>query len=183
LRDWLRAPGCDFSEVLQWYQGWKALLPEALREQGVVQKHLTQGLEVMKFFMAKASGGAEEEDEPPFPSVASSSPPPVDDTSCASPAAAATPPAAAAADEVSLSLSDYLAEVAGEEGLVFRPKKALHNGKQVYQFGAASIYVERNLVYAAPKVGQAGEWRAVSMDEVLNLARIAPAAGAARKQR
>ncbi|CAK9021845.1 unnamed protein product [Durusdinium trenchii] len=27
LKQWLRTKGCNFSEVLQWYQGWKALFP------------------------------------------------------------------------------------------------------------------------------------------------------------
>ena len=38
--------GCNFTEVLQWYQGWKALFPPELREQLVVQRHLAHGLEV-----------------------------------------------------------------------------------------------------------------------------------------
>lgn len=74
-------------------------------------------------------------------------------------------------------MSDYLAEVASEEGLVFRPKKTLTDeGKQVYQLGAASICLGTNLVYAAfPKPGGGpgadSEWRPVPLEELLNLAR------------
>ena len=45
LRRWLRDAQCDFSEVLQWYQGWKALFPKELLEQARVQKHFASGLE------------------------------------------------------------------------------------------------------------------------------------------
>ena len=45
LRKWLRDSGCDFSEVLQWYQGWKALFPKELRDQARIQKQFASGLE------------------------------------------------------------------------------------------------------------------------------------------
>ena len=49
LRRWLRDSECDFSEVLQWYQGWKALFPKELREQGRIQKQFASGLEAQNF--------------------------------------------------------------------------------------------------------------------------------------
>ncbi|CAK9021847.1 unnamed protein product [Durusdinium trenchii] len=73
-------------------------------------------------------------------------------------------------EEVSLSLSDYITQVAAEEGLIFLPKKQQRNGKQVYQLGAATIQLEKNLIYVAPK-GE-GEWKAASMDELLKLAKV-----------
>ena len=45
LRRWLRDTKCEFSEVLQWYQGWKALFPKELRNQERIQKHFASGLE------------------------------------------------------------------------------------------------------------------------------------------
>mmetsp|Transcript_60143 Transcript_60143/g.167812 ORF Transcript_60143/g.167812 Transcript_60143/m.167812 type:complete len:789 (+) Transcript_60143:114-2480(+) len=165
LREWLRAPGCDYREVLHWYQGWRTLLPEALREEGSVQKQLAHGLQVMKHFM---SGGAREdvsdaEAEPADP------PPPAQGDAAqrdADPKAGA----ATSVEEVSLSLSDYLADVAGEQGLIFRPKgRTNHAGQQVYQLGAASITLEKNMVLLAPKDG-GDDWRPVSFDELLRVA-------------
>merc|ERR1712046_194550 len=61
---------------------------------------------------------------------------------------------AVSAEDVNLPLSDYLADEASNNGIVFRPKPQVkHLGKQVYQFGAASVYLERNLVFVAPKGG------------------------------
>jgi tuftelin-interacting protein 11 len=167
LRDWLRSSACDFQEVLQWYQGWKALL-EPLRDQGILQKHMAGGLEAMKHFMAKGAGAVSEELPSPAGAAEESKvPPPLHRTTSSGADMSAQP----VVEEVSLSLSDYLAQVAGEEGLLFRPKKAFHNGKQVYQFGSASLYVGKSLVYVAPKSGaqDADEWRPVSMDELLRL--------------
>merc|ERR1712046_55614 len=73
-------------------------------------------------------------------------------------------------DEVNISLSDYMAEVAAEQGFVFRPKgRTTQLGKQVYQFGAVSVYFDKDMVYATPK--GTGDWIPVSFDEVLKLAK------------
>mmetsp|Transcript_24328 Transcript_24328/g.54166 ORF Transcript_24328/g.54166 Transcript_24328/m.54166 type:complete len:775 (+) Transcript_24328:32-2356(+) len=158
LRSWLRTPGCDFEEVLQWYQGWRSLLPEALREQGSVQRQLAHGLEVMKQFM---SHGEIDPSETPHRAPAESRVP-----------EAQAKTYAPVLEEVNLSLSDYLAEVAGEQGLVFRPRaQQQHLGKQVYQLGSVSICLDKHVVYVAPRRGGL-EWRAVSFDEVLRLAKV-----------
>eukprot|EP00933_Yihiella_yeosuensis_P031528 TRINITY_DN250_c1_g3_i2.p1 TRINITY_DN250_c1_g3~~TRINITY_DN250_c1_g3_i2.p1 ORF type:complete len:814 (-),score=228.35 TRINITY_DN250_c1_g3_i2:214-2655(-) len=162
LRKWLRTPGVEFNEVLQWYQGWKALLPAELREQPAVQKSLANGLEVMKYMMAN---GPDAE-----------APPPPGGSPDASPRASAPEtgrPKVAAAEDVTLSLADYVTEVAAEEGLVFLPKKQLRNGKPTYQLGSVTIQLERNLILVSPPGGE-GEWKPVGMDEALALAKKAP---------
>jgi len=150
LRRWLRDAQCDFSEVLQWYQGWKSLFPKELLEQARVQKHFASGLEVMKHTMTHGTS-----DLPDSPERGEKN---------------NQPSARLPADEISLSLSDYMSQVAAEEGLIFLPKKQQRNGKQVYQLGTATIQLDKNLVYVAPTSGE-GEWKAASMDEVLALAR------------
>lgn len=162
LSEWLRAPGCNYEEVLQWYQGWKRLLPEELQKQGVVQKHFAHGLAVMKHFMASENSGESTEPAPIFWSSLPSEAKP-----------SSRPAKAPTTEDVSLSLCDYIAEVAGEHGLVFRPKKTLHLGKQVYQLGNISIYLDKNMVHAASKAGEGSNWRLVSLDDMLNLARVA----------
>eukprot|EP00440_Ansanella_granifera_P012114 gb/GFBE01013169.1/.p1 GENE.gb/GFBE01013169.1/~~gb/GFBE01013169.1/.p1 ORF type:complete len:805 (+),score=199.67 gb/GFBE01013169.1/:1-2415(+) len=162
LTRWLRSPGCNFQEVLQWYSGWKALFPAELREQASVQRQVAHGLEVMKHVMA--NGSASELPEAPRAATAPA----------AAPEREAPRRPTLPVEEVSLSLSDYLSEVAAEEGLIFAPKKTQRNGKPIYQLGNATVQLDKNLVYAAPKSGD-GEWKAVSMDEVLALAREASA--------
>lgn len=160
LRKWLRSPECDYSEVLQWYQGWRTLFPASVREQGPVQKQLAHGLEVMKSLM---SGGADADVPEPAQSQAPGSPPKQAPTG-RSTASAVAP------EDVIISLSDYMGDVAAEHGLLYRPKPgATHLGKQIYHFGAAIIYFDKNLVYAGRKGSD--EWMAVSFDEVLKLAK------------
>ena len=38
-------------------------------------------------------------------------------------------------------------------------RKQQRNGKQVYQLGAATLQLDKNLVYVAPRGGE-GEWKA-----------------------
>ncbi|CAE7419992.1 STIPL1 [Symbiodinium sp. CCMP2592] len=152
LRRWLRDAQCEFSEVLQWYQGWKALFPKELLEQARVQKHFAGGLEVMKHMMTHGTSDLPESEEQSAKKHQPSARPGLP------------------AEEISLSLSDYMSQVAAEEGLIFLPKKQQRNGKQVYQLGTATIQLDKNLVYVAPTAGE-GEWKAASMDEVLALAR------------
>jgi tuftelin-interacting protein 11 len=165
LRKWMRSPECDFNEVLQWYQGWRTLLPETVREQGLVQKQLARGLELMKSLMSGDAAsadedGEEDEEQPSAPQGGAQTP-----ASSRAPSASNVMP-----EDVTLSLSDYMADVAGEHGLVFRPKgRTAQLGKQVYQFGSVTVYFDKNLVYAAPK-GGGDEWFPVSFDEVLKLA-------------
>lgn len=161
LQKWLRSSSCNFSEVLQWYQGWKAFFPAELKEHAPIQRQLAHGLEVMKHIMANGKSTELPEGPQAVPDSA--------DTKRRPP-----PSVKAPVEEVTLSLSDYIAEVAAEEGLVFLPKKIQRNGKQVYQLGAATIQLDKHLVFAAPKSGD-GDWKAVSMDEVLALARASPA--------
>jgi len=159
LREWLRVPSCEYEEVLRWYQCWKQLFPEQLLGEGIIQRHFAHGLVTMRHFMAGGStdGGVES----PPPQIQKQPLPQQDGKATV----------AAAADSVTLSLSDYLAEVAGEHSLVFRPKRAQHLGKQVYQFGGVSIYLDRNAVFAATNNGQDTSWQLVSLEHLLTLAR------------
>jgi len=168
LRSWLRSSDCDFNEVLQWYQGWKALLPAPIIEVGVIQKHLANGLAVMKQFMSKGSAGVDEGPSPSPPPPPSSN---KEDFHPCQPASTSN----LSSDDISLSIQDYLAHVAGEEGLVFRPRRKELNGKQVYEFGAASVYLDKALVFASSRDQTSGAetWSPISMDELLRLARSA----------
>lgn len=173
LRSWLRSSGCDFTEVLQWYQGWRSIFPEQLRKQRVVEKELKKGLQVMQMIMAKGGGDVEDLDGPETSAGLSG------ERAYASTAA----PKVQNVEDINLSLSDYLAEVAGENGLVFRPKKTEHMGKQVYQLGSASLILDKNLVFVAPKGGQAGEWRPMDLEELLRFAQEKTNGGKKTKER
>jgi len=168
LQEWLRVPTCDYEEVLRWYQGWKQLFPEQLLGEGIIQRHFAHGLVTVRHFMAGSSADIDLEPPPqiqkqPLPQHTGSLP--------ASMNSASTAAAATTIENVTLSLSDYLAEVAGEHSLVFRPKKALHLGKQVYQFGGVSICLDRNAVYLAPNSGQDTDWQLVSLEHLMAVAK------------
>lgn len=145
LQKWLSVPGCDYDEVLTWYKGWRALMPPKIREHYKVQKRLAFALSLMQRRMA----GEEEPtmEAPPSPSKKANEDAPASKT-------------------VTLSLREYLEQVAGEKNLEMKPKKSQHNGLQVYAFGNVSIYLDQNAVFLLT----AGEWKAVSFDELLRRA-------------
>merc|ERR1719162_1033644 len=118
----------------------------------------------MKSMMSGGGGEAEDDEASELPPTRASPSPPASATK-ARPASGVQP------EDVALSLSDYMADVAAENGLVFRPKASTTQlGKQVYLFGKVSVYFDKNLVYAATK-GGGDEWLPVSFDEVLTLAK------------
>merc|ERR1719424_1507390 len=82
------------------------------------------------------------------------------------------PAGGVSAEEVSLSMSKYLGEVAGEHGLVFRPKGRTNSlGRQVYQLGAITICLDKNMVLVKSQSGADEDWKIASFDEVLVLAK------------
>merc|ERR1712187_627453 len=88
-------------------------------------------------------------------------------------AAETTGLSAPGAEEVSMRLSEYLAEIAGEHGLIFRPKGRTNSlGRQIYQMGNASICLDKNMVLLAPKDGTE-KLQPASMDELLKIAKKA----------
>mmetsp|Transcript_6395 Transcript_6395/g.15459 ORF Transcript_6395/g.15459 Transcript_6395/m.15459 type:complete len:780 (-) Transcript_6395:30-2369(-) len=163
LRNWLQQPTCDFTEVLKWYKGWRSFLPSEMLGQVTIRRQLAHGLQVMRSMMpsgAKADMQGTEH-EPPLDE-------PSEHEREGAPAPPQPPPAV---EEVSLSVADYLAEIAGDQGLMFRPKNGSSElGKQVYLFGAAQVYVEKGAVYAQGKAGK-GSWRPVVHSELLFLAK------------
>jgi len=163
LQTWLQTPDCEFSEVLEWYQAWRDLLPEVVREQGLVQVQLKRGLEMVKGHMQKGVSMPSPSEEPlphgPTPSLSSFIP------------NVRVAISAPRADEIGLSMSDYMTELASEQGLVFCPKPGKsHLGKQIYQLGGTSVFMDRGLVFT-PTSDSSG-WQPTQLDEVLRLARI-----------
>ena len=51
------------------------------------------------------------------------------------------------------------------QGNLVTLRKQQRNGKQVYQLGAATIQLDKNLIYVAPK-GE-GEWKAPTLISVM----------------
>lgn len=159
LQDWLRMPECEFGEVIRWYETWKAVFPSAVREQGNVQRHFGAAVQLMKHVMA--GGNTDDVGDARTSTRTAQGKTAPDKEASELPAA-----------EVRLTLSDFLADVASEHGLVFRPKAGqTHLGNQIFQFGAVSVYLDKNLVHVAPTTPD-GNWKDVTFDELLRLGRM-----------
>lgn len=159
LRRWLRHSGCNYSEVMRWYQMWRAVLPEALQHQPIVQQHFANGL---KFMRHRMTGGVDA-DEPEPPTA------PLPQGRAAASEVRSEPQLKIQREDIGFNLLDELAMLAGEKGIIFRPTQKLHGGRPVYKFGDSSAIVDRGEVHAAPR---GGAWRRVSADELVALAQL-----------
>lgn len=146
LQQWLDLPGCDYDEVLTWYKGWRALFPPQLRDHPKIQKRLAFALSLMQRRMAGEAEPAVEAPRSPTRNEAKETEP--------------------ISKTVSLSLREYLEQVAADKNLEMKPKKSQHNGMQIYAFGSVSVYLDQNAVF----VLTAGDWKAVSFDELIRRA-------------
>jgi tuftelin-interacting protein 11 len=130
LQVWMLTPDVDLSEVLKWYEGWKTIFPQAIAQDGRVQRQFVRALAVVS------------EDE-------SAIPPEIRAPAAPEPAARTTAAPAGGSDDVEggATMRDVLEKKAIEHGLTFRPKQRSVNGNPVFAFGKVSLYVKSNVVY------------------------------------
>ncbi|CEM00674.1 unnamed protein product [Vitrella brassicaformis CCMP3155] len=150
LQVWISTPGADPEEMMKWYQGWKTVFPEALLTQPRIQQGFMQAVHMMKAFATQSTTPPAAPPPPPPPPPSEPPPPTPEDRLAAA------------------SFREYLEQVASENDLLMRPKVGrIVNGKQVHAFGRVSLYLDQNVTF----VLQGGEWKAVSVEALLDMAK------------
>ncbi|PIA46770.1 hypothetical protein AQUCO_01500368v1 [Aquilegia coerulea] len=138
LFHWLNS-NPKFEEVMQWYLGWKGLLPQELLANEQIRHHLDVGLQMMN----QAVEGME---------VAQQK------------ASAYAQQQASAMDAGHvMSLKEVIELYAQENELLFKPKPGrTHNGLQIYGFGNISVYINtlNNKIFAQTQDG----WSLVTLE-------------------
>jgi len=192
LYSWLSS-NPDFEEVSKWYTGWKSLLAPGLMAQPAMRTLMSRGLDIMNQAvtepqslpalmnrtMAELSSGM---------LIVASLPPPASAASASAASAAASAPSrgapgarpsvkpSAAApspmEEVSgvdMSFKEIVQSFAEMNSVEFVPnvRRGSYEGHQIYSFGKVSVYLDGQAIF----VWQAGQWRPISMQNLLNLAR------------
>ena len=67
--------------------------------------------------------------------------------------------------------ADVVARFAAENDVVYAPKLGrAHDGKQLYRFGAATIYLDRNVTF----VKRGERFAPVALEDLLEIARPSP---------
>lgn len=161
----------DFNEVMNWFKGWRDLLPEVLRSNESIRQQLQMGLDMMD----KAAEGLELVqpglrenisyhrvlEQRQFESQQRAA-------AAASRTAAAGGATAQTADRPEMTLREVIEAFAQQHGLLFKPKPGrMHNGLQIYAFGNVSLIIDsiNQKVFAQKEEG----WSLVSLKGLLEL--------------
>uniref|UniRef100_A0A0G4GFM8 G-patch domain-containing protein n=1 Tax=Chromera velia CCMP2878 TaxID=1169474 RepID=A0A0G4GFM8_9ALVE len=158
LRLWLSSPMVNMEEVQNWYRGWKATFPPQVLAQATTQHHFVAALRAMQ---AASSGAVLPPPppalpppllpQPPQPAFAPPPPPPEDDMQESGGA---------------MKLEDLIGELAVQNDLLMLPKpRRFERGKQVFAFGRATFFVDRDVVYVLRQRDM--QWVPVSLDELV----------------
>ncbi|VDD90514.1 unnamed protein product [Enterobius vermicularis] len=153
---WLDAPRVVMSEVAIWYNEWKARFPVELSSLHIIREQLMRALMAMN----QAQQGIRVSRQPPPPP-----PPPMESI----PGVLNPPPPPRMPPPISsLSFKDFVELKARESGILYAPQPDRYReGRPVYFFGNASIYIDRNVIfYYRPETQH---WEPISLDYLMSV--------------
>ena len=135
----------NYQEIQRWYSGWRSLLPQAVISHTVIKEKLTEGLMMID---RRISGTPNVQPTPPPPQPP---PPPVN----AYIESIANRGIGVTGSAVVSSFKDLVEKKAADHNLLFLPiPNRKHEGKQVYRFGNANIYIDKNVLF----IFENGHW-------------------------
>ncbi|KAI0983954.1 hypothetical protein GJ496_003355 [Pomphorhynchus laevis] len=195
LRTWL-ANNADYSEVANWFSGWKALIPESMRAHPIVKHSLYKALLIMN--------SAVEGEENTLCSDTSYSPadtfipnpntvistnydqgqPRVPDETfpnhiqhmdCSSydnQIFESYSRCLESLSDLQVSIRDVVERNASERNIIFAPdyQQRSANGQKLYKFGRCRIYFDRTIIYIQERTAMTDVYRPISLDDLLNRA-------------
>ena len=170
LKSWLKdEKNCDLIEVAEWYESWKTLLGEDVRNHERPRTHLRRALEAMN---AAATGepialsdGEDDGDEDARQTLAGRDKSPGKTRKIKS------------SSTVKKTLKDILVTVASENDFAFLPKNNRRTRLEnlpVFAFGGVTVAVDANKDVVSVLATGAGEesWQVVGIEELVELARM-----------
>jgi tuftelin-interacting protein 11 len=176
LISWLSQEDPDYSEITNWYSGWKSVLPDALlTENNLSSKALALVLDIMEgrlvtekinefagkvapilqamqrnnyFMLAKEYSNQERQPDSSTQDIARQH----------------------AMGSSTSTLKEVLELLAEQNGLIFAPKfgKSVQ-GKPIWEFGRSQIYMSNDVVYVMKKSADRTEWAAVTLADLLSV--------------
>ncbi|OWM63608.1 septin and tuftelin-interacting protein 1 homolog 1 [Punica granatum] len=161
----------DFNEVMKWYQGWRDLLPEALRSNESIRYQLRVGLDMMD----KAAEGLELVQPGLRENISYHRVLEQRQFESQQRAAAATRAAAAVGATAQvpdsgpdMKLKEVIEAYAQEHEVLFKPKPGrMHNGLQIYGFGNVSVIIDSINQKVLAQTEET--WSSVSLGDLLKL--------------
>ncbi|XP_074281517.1 septin and tuftelin-interacting protein 1 homolog 1-like [Silene latifolia] len=157
----------NFEEVMQWYLGWKELIPSELLANERVRHQLNVGLDMMN----RAVEGLEVVQPGVKENISFLRAREQRQFEAQIKAGLAQQQAAAADGVPEMSLKEVIEAYAQEHGLLFTPKPGrLHNHHQVYSFGSVSVVVDSLNQKVLAQVH--GQWSLVSLEQLVQMQNI-----------
>jgi tuftelin-interacting protein 11 len=154
LNAWLNTDP-NYQEIQQWYIGWRSLLPEAIKNHTIIKEKLTEALMMID---RRISGPVNVQPQPPPPTQ-----PPVNPNY----EAIYNRGVATSTSTVVSSFKDLVEKKAVENNMLFLPiPNRTFEGKQVYRFGNANIYIDKNVLFLLEN----GQWIPLRLNDLVSKA-------------
>jgi tuftelin-interacting protein 11 len=177
LNAWLNT-NPNYQEIQRWYSGWRSLLPTSIINHTVIKEKLTEGLMMIDRRISGTSMNVPLSTPPIVSQPAVNVNFEVVDKmhlhmcSC-SPCCFSSVKAiynrgiATSSSTVISSFKDLVEKKASEHNLLFLPiTNRTFEGKQVYRFGNANIYIDKNVLF----LYENGQWMPLRLNDLVGKA-------------
>ncbi|CAB3405543.1 unnamed protein product [Caenorhabditis bovis] len=152
LCQWLDSPGVNIQEVKMWYGEWKNRIPVQLTNFPMINESLRRCL----IAIGQSMQGVRVGNLPPLQTHQPTMPQHI--------------PRPMPTANSQLSLKDAIEMTAARNGFTYHPQVGrLKDGRQVFWFGAVSIYIDVGMVFVMDPVNFV--WRPIGLDELIRLAK------------
>ncbi|CAD6198615.1 unnamed protein product [Caenorhabditis auriculariae] len=149
---WLDSPGANVAEVKMWFREWQMRIPADISQFPVIKESLRRSL----IAIGQSLEGVRVSNQPQMPMQ------PINSMS-----APLAPPIHQPSTQ-QLSLKDAIEMTAARHGFTYHPQKdRFKDGRQVFWFGAVSIFIDRGMVYVMDPIEFI--WRPTGLDELIRL--------------
>lgn len=175
LHTWLSLPDPEYSEISEWYSGWKSIFPPDLTQEGtLVSKALRLALDLMetrlaaddeKVFALQSRPVLEAMQHNNYYILAKQF---LDQKESRGSHGRSISTSRNLSE--SATLKEVLELLAEQNGLTFAPKfgKSVQ-GKPIWQFGKSQCYLTNDIVYMQQKVSEKVQWVPVSFEDLLRI--------------
>lgn len=182
LCSWLTSESPDFSEISDWYVGWKSLLPAEMLSDESIALYFNHALEVMQHVLNGDNSSITVlphgvvDDGTYFSAVErrkrdAAAVKRLQELRTEQGAYSSSIYTASSNSTSSVSFKDLVEEFALRHNLTFLPRTGrLQEGKQVFQFGKSNCFLDQGVVFLHRKKSDGGSsWNPVTLEDMLQV--------------